>query len=345
MLSAAIKENLITEWQMLSLLMAESIYSTILSNKRIKLLTIGIPNGFSKNLFESVKRNTIGNSFEKESETDVININVYKKSMEDDDIVFLPKKFMFDLSIYSAGKQTVESETLNTNASFDQLLQTIKLADFSTNNSSRANFNKLVGFDEFINDNKRDFISLQEKKNIFRNHIVSDLLKFYIKGISGLTFSEEVFPVKRYQSQNYSTVSLELMRNFLLVLRNLNESQVNNLGTNLFFADPQISDSVKDDVKLLSTAKSFTSSLMEERTVSEKKFERVFTIPIDIDSFTVDRKATSTSFLGKTALSTNDLASKISNRTNDDRTLYKDRSKEPNALIMEEYFVTIEAVV
>lgn len=314
---------------MLSLL-REKPYQNNFANTRTKLLVVGIPKGYTDYLLDRVDRRTLnsGDKFAREYEADVVNITVYKKTAEDDDIVFMPQRFTFDLSLFR--KQFNSEETdIDQTQPFDALLRRTVLTDFSTDVDNNRD-GKRYSLEKFLAEERWEFLGSDQKLQLFKNHVTSHLLSTYLYLATGMRMTEEVFPETPYQ--NYTNNTGWLVSEFHRL----------KTGQDLPIASVMATQNYNF---LYSVTSGFHEDYIKERALSPKKFDRVFVIPVDIDSFVVDREATLSTQSGRNAVGANRFQQRtLEVRPGDNELLYFDRASEPNALIFEQYYVSVESV-
>ena len=336
------------DWNTMQSLLREPIYTSELADKRTKLLIVGVPFGFTEKLVDRVARSTISDksNFEQSIEADLVNITVWKRSAEDDDVVFYPQKFTFDLSLYSIAATDVQ---IDPSISFDSLITQLALQDFSSDIDANQ-LGTSLNLNQINSDARWSVLNQEGRTKMFKNHIVSYLLAQHTYLTTGLRVTEDAFPINNYninwnQSENSPEVNA-IINAYLTLVKNLSQEQSAHLE-NLDFTDRSIAASIKDDVRILKGSSGLQLDLIQQKVLSPKKFDRVFTIPINIDSFVINAAETTTTISGKTSFGRNSFQRRLQTlnpQQNQTDLLYIDRSKEPNALIFEEYFVTIETV-
>lgn len=314
------------------------IFSDMLAGKRTKLLAVGLPANISEKLLDRVNRNEIDSSFEKTKESDVVTVNVYKRSSEDDDIIFYPQKFHFDLSLFKAKPNGLQ---INPLSSFEVVSTQLGLVDMSADADVGSN-RTIVGRQELDQD-KWSFLSTEDKDNLFRNHLISDLLALYTRLMTNISIKEDTFLQEQLPMSVTDNPSLQVLaRVYLIEKYKIDAAILEGVTTWEQFSHLDIPVQAKEEVKILLGSKDFYSAFLREKVLGLKKFDRVFFIPINVDSFVINEEATKQTQSGKNAMSDNNFQRKLSKTADDNQLLYKDRSREPNALILEEYFVTIE---
>jgi len=175
----------------------------------LKILTVGLPTGFKSSLrsVEIEDESTPG----PEREADVININVYRRDLEFEDIVFKPMSFTFELSrftqvsprtrvprgkrllgvsnsIASAGKV----KTFNIQVDEDFRWGTRGTGGLSSRSETILNVAQSPGY---------DWMAEADKKRMFQNHVINYFLNVYLKLLTDIDFSESTFLVNNTVAQ------------------------------------------------------------------------------------------------------------------------------------------------
>jgi hypothetical protein len=295
----------------------------------------------SDKLIDRINKSNINNSNYKSFENDVISINVYKKNVENDDIVYYPQKFYFDLSLYP---KEINNLNINPKMSFERLLNKFSLYDFSI---LGKNFENIIDLSNINQSDKYSFLTKEEKKSMFENHIVSNLLQTYIYLLTGISFSEEVFPTIPYDEFNLATTTTNqntelLLRAYFKAIMNFDYPSQNNMLSAL--TDPAIPDSVKDDMQLLLYGTNMLRpNLILSKVLETKKFDRILIIPVNIDNFGINVNQTSQTTGGKRFVSKNSYQKKLTKiKIGNNELIQENRDK--NSLIFEDYFVSIDTI-
>lgn len=312
---------------------ANSTPASPAANNRIKLLSVGIPNGFSQQLADRVNIGEINANSYADKQFDVITINVYKRDARFDDLVFKPQKFLFDLSL-----AVLESDVNRINPGADEnfvrLLERAQLTDFTNiRTPKKLDVAKITG------DEKYNFLDRDQVSSMVRNHYISYLLALYINLLSGLRISEDVFvssPMVRGRNlaADIQQVVFSYLREVMRVSLPAGQS-IERLLQN-----PNINEDAKDILRLFD----YGSLVFNEREVSfrvltPKLFDKLLHIPLNIENFEIDVEKTLSTESGRRAWAQTYLQEKL-NVTAGGRYFLKPRAK--NELIFEDYFVAIE---
>jgi len=177
------------------------------SGENLRILTVGLPTG----LLSALQRPTfrVGEDTTLESESaDLITVKVYRVDPEFEDLVFKPRSFLFDASRFAQVPTTISAET-----SFDQVLS--KFAQLR-NVTSEGGIGSQDTLTTIRRSSEYSNLSQAEIDGLFRNHMVSDLLRLYIKMMTGMLLSEHSFLSDESSLEvNVTDGIVEFMRTFL----------------------------------------------------------------------------------------------------------------------------------
>jgi len=310
----------------------------------VRVLAVGIPS----NLIDTLSNPpyTIGRRDQKSTEgiehKNVIEVCIHKRDLEYPEIVFKPRKFLYDASMFllpggiksAKGKQKSFDDYLKGNT---DLLRFVRSAPSG----------KLTGekspSDIIIDNPKYDFLTLSQRRSLVRNHLSDYLLRTYYNLFLGITIDEHTFPVQDELNDliidgGYGVAVLRQMQGDEDMLpyitagnmpvANLTAGKVvyQNYIAKVASTDdlarylvPEIVNTEsEDDPEILPpmiteeevhTFRALCSSLvfsypsMKMRILSPTLFDRVFMVPIDPDHFEVDVYSTRKQVGGKEAFS------------------------------------------
>jgi hypothetical protein len=252
-----------------------------------KILNIGIPNGFIDNVKERLDKLSVTSGQEQvvdfKNENNLIAINVFRKSLLDEEIVFKPQKYLFDLNLSVAPyEKDVEIDPLD---SFENNSKFIKFIDenlISVTSKSKQ---------EILSNEKYKFLLNDQKEEIIHNTIKSFLLNKYNILSTGLDLSELAFSLTDYNfsvSEEYNS----FLRLYLQT-QNITYTTYENL-----ISDQTIDQSIKDNANLIK--KSFyelNKQTTESILFTPKTFDKIFNIVINLDLFEIDTELTNPSVL------------------------------------------------
>jgi len=335
----------------------------------IKILTVGIPTGFMENLRRRVEVSEVEDINISQQQIDVVSVNVYRKNLEYEDIVFKPKRYIFEMSRFMS-RQRVSS------ANGDILLQP-HLVQKNFSNETLA----FVNSGDLINDKSYDFLSGPEKREMLDNHMFDYLLGLYIKIFTGLSTSEEEYLINDEIRQNPideesknlfvdlllghigelagKTLTLQDLANSSSQIKNLLDKLENISVTqsslqeinNVLIEDVPESVSIEMTENLINLMKlfgpnSFLSgpSAKRNQITSPKLFERIFNIIVDPSDFEVDTVKTNWSFTELTEKLNSKEFISLTDENGDSIIKMSPKSTQDSSVIMDEYFVTVSTV-
>jgi hypothetical protein len=336
----------------LSLLSKKEYRETSDAGLRYRLLTVGVPSDFSKNLADRLNGNTIeSTTFQRNKQYDVIAVKVYKRSLEFPQLIFKPKRFLFDLSLFSNGYDNLGIQPTD---NFESVLQRVSLLDYQDLAKPTP-----VTLDNVVNSEAYSFLGVGQRREIVQNHVVSDVLASYIQFLTSLKATESTFVDMR--SSTYQTLSrnqgmdltprfAELVRRFLLqqrteeIRRNPSLQPLPDIPIEDMLRSPAVDQSTKDILRLLTYGNiAFKVENAMATILSPKLFERTFTLPLDVDSFEIDYEATTADESGREFLEKGMLRSKLDKQALA-AGIYKMVPRTNQDVVFEDFFVTIELV-
>lgn len=319
-----------------------------MADEKLKILTIGIPSGFSKNLAERVDTNSINRtSFTTNKDFDVVDINVHKRNLEHEELVFKPKKFLFDLSLFSNGFQSLN---VTPTQDFNALIQSIRLYDYQ--NVSNPDLHSMS---DINNDQKYNFLTATQQQTMFKNHVVSDVLNAYLNYMTAMRMSEDVFVDIHSSTYNLlqpstlpgtpvdplSTLTADFQTK---VVRFLNVVKHKNLPprpiTDLL-NDDRVDQESKDILRTIAFGNAvFNPTILMQKLLSPKLFDRVYTVPINVDAFPIDVERTNTTSVGRMAYEK--LQQQQGALTTDSNGEVYLAARDKQSPVFEDYFVTVD---
>lgn len=289
--------------------------------ENLKILTVGIPAGFSNCLSTAINVNEDNADEVLDKERDVVAINVYRRSVEFEDIVFKPQTFLFELSRFVTRPQ-VNAQEINANRFKDFVND--QSIEFMRDFSRRAR-GDLQNQEAFLNNEEYDFLSKNQKKSLVSNHIESFVLGLYTQLLTGISTDENDYLVDESllegfvddeAKERFNDLVLTYVRGITqlpITLEQLKESSpqikalLNKIDT--FALETNFTDQITPPVlpgvgidqrielteDLVNFVKLFTpkslltgGSVQALRITSPKLFERIFNIAVDPDDFEID---------------------------------------------------------
>lgn len=321
-----------------------------LADSRVKLMVVGVPAGFSNNLADTVDTTSITrNTFSSNKEFDVVELLVHKRDLEHEELVYKPMRFLFDLSIFSGG---FENLNIASGEDFNNILGKVSVADYiSVANPENHTIS------DIDNDQKYSFLSSENRRSMFKNHIVSDLLSSYTSYLTAVKMTEEVFvdinsatyllhkpaTTTGSSSNSLSMLTQDFQSKIVRFLNVVKKKNIPNRPFQELLNDANIDEETKDILRTMAYGNVvFNPDLLMQKLLSPKLFDRVFTIPVSVDAFPIDPNMTNSTSIGRAVLSKLQQSGDVTTDpvTNE---LYLTK-KEKNSPVFEDYFVTIDLV-
>lgn len=306
----------------------------------VKLLSVGIPAGFSDRLEDSdLLRVADRTGAQADRELDVVTVDVHMRDIIEDDVVFKPRKFPFEMSRFVSafsfeGADSRHSPRDGIRTYSDVLASGVRMMDVSS--LSLGNVRGQFGRD-FMTDERYSFMPDDVRREVLYNHVTSFLLSVYVKMLTGMDLREDTFLVEpegptfqsaptttgafqsiaaRLIEKSGSSLQLEDLRNsypeFDRLISSieagehfpgvLEEHRVYDTAS-LPEADALLSQDLVDLARLNGIHSSLTGGERLARKVSSPKlFERLFHVAVDPYDFKVDVEETQSTTAGAEAL-------------------------------------------
>ena len=316
--------------------------------ENLKIISVGLPAGIRGALQDVVLEDDDNPGPARER--DVVQINIYKRDLEFDDIVFKPMSFLFELSRFTrravqrsrrAPRGGISRMRFLPHAGKSIVADHIWTLDFQIDEDfvfpvgwkgvKREGYYNVAAGDDY------SFLNVDEKRDMFKNHVVSSYLELYIRFMTDMEIREETFLLndqvaakKADAADRERFIKLMLTRVTALAGRpvTLDELKKGNPqmgalldkldnddkfkgvtekiqtnftglsdGTNI-----EIAEDVVNFVKAFSPQSLLTgANVTADKIISPKIFERIFHVPVDIDDFEVDVEATLSTNAGRRA--------------------------------------------
>jgi hypothetical protein len=169
-------------------------------NKRI--ISVGIPLGFSRKLKQLVKRNELRNTSFSSKQHDIIQVVVYKVDLINQDIIYKPVRLLFELSRFPVYDDAYYKQ-LSPNPTFSEIANAIPTRDFEEafqNATSTVSYwnstqSSSTAVKSALSSPGYSFLSVTEKASIIRNHLTSQMLEVYVKLMTGIDVSDRNFDI------------------------------------------------------------------------------------------------------------------------------------------------------
>jgi hypothetical protein len=195
---------------------------------------------------------------------------------------------------------------------------------------------------ELQNSSAYDFLQSFETRQLFSNHLQSDLLNQYVKIVSGIDLTEKNFTYNslyEYEAEvnpDLSNLLLDYIRNdmrFSLPSTSINELITNN----------SVPVEIRDMLQLVSFGNILSKpEYVQELVISPKKFDRTFTFLLNVDDFEVDLEATRQTEAGRKLLEKQEFLALIDEALFESQGIMKVKKKDD--LRFDDFFVTVETL-
>lgn len=259
-----------------------------------KILAVGIPAGFSRELADRVNRSQINAQTFQEKQSDVITVKVYLRNLKFNDLVFKPLKFVFDLSLFATRKDFVDCNVAPGEAIVD-ILSRISLTDLDNPFSPQK-----INAEAINTDSKYDFLTETQRNDLIKNHVASYLLSIYMQYITGVKTTEDIFlepppPPKKLSTKAKTILDTYVKQTFGILP---GTAVIKDIIT-----ARSLPENMKDAYRLLTYGSLlFCDNEVKSRVLTPKTFDRVFYIPVCIDNIEIDLDATSLTTTGRNTL-------------------------------------------
>ena len=191
--------------------------------------------------------------------------------------------------------------------------------------------------EDIINDDKYDFLTNEQKREVVRNHVVSGLMNLYVRLLSGLRMEESTFLTREIPpgtefNEEFSDLVFRYLRETL-------NKQVPNKPIPEILLDANVDDETKDILRLFTFGNSiFEPAQLRNAVTSPKLFDRTLIVPFNTEVFEIDEELTSETEAGRDALDQSFVQERLFRL--DNRLFF--RPKDRNELAFEDFFITIE---
>lgn len=306
----------------------------------MKILTIGLCPG--TNSIIEARDKTTRSSIPRRNwrQSDIVTVDVYVKNLLEEDVIFKPLQFTFELSRFVNMKsfdRITDSELAQKN--YDYITRNfVDFVDVSLMTRQGSAVERKNGVDT-AKFERYKFLDVNTLRSIFRNHTTSYLLGLYIKLLTGVSTQEKSFlfepEIMKFQAseqtnnlfrqlsevlirKNSPTLTLQqFIAKYPQFGQKLQQSlQGGQFGTGMFedakILDPALFENASDiiiaqdlfDISKLNSAKTTLTGgeKIRTRVTSPKLFERIFNVPAYLPNFEVDVQKTNASQPGTNAL-------------------------------------------
>jgi hypothetical protein len=163
-----------------------------------KVLTVGIPLGFTRRLKQKVSINNLKQTTFVDKQSDIVNVVVYKVDLQNSDIVYKPKKFLFELSRFPV-RNDRHFLNIPDRPSIETIVSAIPTRDFGQSQTKNTEItywgsaSTARGRTAAFSDESYAFLSQQERAQIIHNHVISYILEVYVKLLTGISLADYHF--------------------------------------------------------------------------------------------------------------------------------------------------------
>ena len=336
--------DIITKQELLMLYsyLQQEKFTSDISNNRIKIISVGVPDGFSQKIKERITLNTSNTNVDRNAfrntEIDILTVNLYKRSNLLDDLIFKPQKFLFDLSLFQKEKGILDINPV-AGERYTNLISRNILTDYTDpDRLKEVTINTITSDSKYL-----DRLTQPEIRQLFENINSSYLLGLYVNLLTGMNITEEELLTRKTMPLGSLLPPAFINALNSYVNRNLNYPNTLPLDPNLqskALLDPNVPLNIKDIISLISNGSVVLSiQSISEKIRSAKAFERIFNIAFDDQDFTVDVEKMSSTSSGRDFLRSYEysrIINPLTNKLNDD--YYRN-----NAFKIDSYHIQLEA--
>jgi hypothetical protein len=303
--------------------------------RNFKVLSVGIPTGFTKALSDRINKGDINNVTFKDRQSDLININVFVRNAKYPELVFKPTKYIFDTSLFLTKKNIINVQPQD-GESYLAILNRLMLTDFDNPFSPVE-----IDLPTLRQDPKYGFLTDQQFMELYINHTNSYLFGLYMSLFTGVKPSEDTFTFPEIPER----VLNSKMRSILIeYLKRINLPIPANLKTTSeVIADPNIPDEVKDHFRLFTYGSLvMNTNEVSNRVLTPKLYDRIFYLPIQTYLMEID--------IQRTKIYNPDInfdlyrENMVFDTRNPNQPKYFIRDGKPEDFIVKDLFVQVETV-
>jgi len=313
---------------------------------RIKIMSVGIPNGFTKKLIDRVDFSSIKPNSFKEKQNDVIVLNVWKRDLKREDFIFKPQKFVFDLSLFQREQELIEGN-VEPNKPFWRFLQNNRLVDYEKTQEKSFYTIERGGKNSkcILDDERYNFLSDDEKRQLFSNHTSSFLLETFLNLSTGLKINEGTYSIRDIETSQ--EIEKEFERFFISYIEQTLQIKLpEGKGIKALLEDKNTNDEVVEYLRMIDTGGLvFSLEKINKNILEPKLFDRVFHVAINSDNFEIDFDEMQKWESSKKALNQSSLRKQIITKKKGTQVEYYFKPKSKEDIIFEDYFITIESTI
>lgn len=289
----------------------------------LQILSVGIPHRLNRTLRSSPSA--------KDPNSNVIRIRVFKLDRLHPDIVYNPKEFLFEMNRFPTRSLDLWEADSILGGGSNLLSLPTKLVNYRGEVKNCKNYDEGFEYDLYGNS-----LTSAERIEIYKNHSLSFLLEEYLRWFTGVELDEgcwgnftQLTAGSPIFDEGYSNMinNVKSGGRFTVV-----GAKVVDPTGSLIEPDDSLKFYLRNETLFLS------ADTISRKHVYPRKFDRVFTMVVDPDEFTVDSSHSTQdtlSTLRQLGVLLYDERSKV----------YTHRDTSERDISMSEYFTTIEPIV
>lgn len=303
--------------------------------RNFKVLSIGIPTGFTKALSDRINKGDINNVIFKDRQSDLININVFARNAKYPELVFKPTKYIFDTSLFLTKKNIIDVQPQD-GEGYLSILNRLMLTDFDDP------FNPVeVDLPTLRKDPKYGFLNDLQFMQLYINHTNSYLFGLYMSLFTGVKPSEDTFTFPENPERILNSKMRSILADYLKRINLPVPASLKTTGE--IIADPNVPDEVKDYFRLFTYGSLvMNTNEVSNRVLTPKLYDRIFYMPVQTYFMEID--------IQRTKIYNPDINfdlyrdNMIFDTKNPNQPKYYIRDGKPEDFIVKDIFVQIETV-
>lgn len=254
-------------------------------SRNLKILTVGIPTGFNKNLIDKVNlQNLTAENFQ-DKQADIISVKVFVRNGKYPQLILKPVSYLFDISLF-ATKQNIIDTDPKVGERYVDVVNRMSIKDYENPFSPID-----MSLEAIKNEPKYNVITEQQKTELFLNHINSNILNAYVNLMTGARISEDIFlnpePTDRVLNQKART----LMDTYIKAIGL--QPPASTMTITDVLSSNEMNDDVKDLYRLFTYGSLvFNQGEVNSRVMTPKIFDRIFYIPVNTYIVEIDIEET-----------------------------------------------------
>lgn len=288
----------------------------------LRILSVGIPHRLNRTLRSSPSI--------KDPTSNVVRIRVFKLDRLHPDIVFNPMEFLFEMNRFPTRSLDLWGNESILGGGSDLLTLPTKLVNYRGEVKNCKNYSEGFEYDLYGNS-----LTNSERREIYKNHTLSFLMEEYLRWFTGVELDEGGWG-NFTQLTSGSPILQEGYGNLIKNVKNGGSftvvgGKVTDPTSSLIEPDTSVKFYLRNETFFLNP------DTILRKHVYPRKFDRVFTVVVDPDEFTVDSSHSTASTL--------DTLTNLGVLVRDTNSgIYKHRDTSESDISMCEYFTTVEPI-